>query len=111
MLDFTYCAHKSQMSESNLQWLEWALSKFHDNKVVLIALGIYTCIGDLNQGKKLHMATHYYHAIHEMGTLDSYNTESPKHLHIIYAKRGWHASSKVQPLPQMMKFNQCYEVL
>ncbi|KAG8751676.1 hypothetical protein FRC11_009131 [Ceratobasidium sp. 423] len=61
--------------------------------------------------KKLHMKAHYYYAIHEMGTPDSYNMELPEHLHIIYAKRGWRASSKVCPLPQMMKFIQHYEAL
>ncbi|KAG8696791.1 hypothetical protein FRC11_000474, partial [Ceratobasidium sp. 423] len=38
VLDFTYRAHKSQMSESDLQRLERALGEFHDNKAVLVAL-------------------------------------------------------------------------
>ncbi|EUC55840.1 hypothetical protein RSOL_140310, partial [Rhizoctonia solani AG-3 Rhs1AP] len=111
VLDFTYRAHKSQMSESDLQRLERTLGEFHDNKAVLVALGIYKKLEHLNRVKKLHMKTHYYHAICEMGTPDGYNTESPEHLHIIYAKKGWRASSKVRPLPQMTKFIQRYEAL
>ncbi|KAJ1304180.1 hypothetical protein OPQ81_008580 [Rhizoctonia solani] len=111
VLDFTYRAHKSQMSDSELQQLERALGEFHNNKPVLVELGIYKTLNDLNRVKKLHMATHYHHAIHEMGTPDGYNTESPEHLHIIYAKKGWRASNKVCPMPQMTKFVQRYEAL
>ncbi|EUC56571.1 hypothetical protein RSOL_188080, partial [Rhizoctonia solani AG-3 Rhs1AP] len=111
VLDFTFRAHKSQMSDGDLQRLERALGEFHNNKPVLVALGIYKSLDLLNRVKKLHMATHYYRAIREMGTPDGYNTESPEHLHIIYAKKGWRASSKVCPLPQMTKFVQRYEAL
>ncbi|EUC55526.1 hypothetical protein RSOL_119190, partial [Rhizoctonia solani AG-3 Rhs1AP] len=99
------------MSDSDLQRLERALGEFHSNKSVLVALGIYKSLNSLNRVKKLHMATHYHGAIREMGTPDGYNTESPEHLHIIYAKKGWRASSKVRPLPQMTKFVQRYEAL
>ncbi|KAJ1299282.1 hypothetical protein OPQ81_011867 [Rhizoctonia solani] len=99
------------MSESDLNQLERSLSEFHNNKPILVALGIYTSLEDLNRVKKLHMATHYCYAIREMGTPDGYNMELPEHLHIIYAKRGWCASSKVCPLPQMVKFIQHYEAL
>ncbi|KEP46644.1 hypothetical protein V565_188010, partial [Rhizoctonia solani 123E] len=111
VIDFTYRAHKSQMSDSDLQRLERALGEFHSNKSVLVALGIYKSLNSLNRVKKLHMATHYHGAIREMGTPDGYNTESPEHLHIIYAKKGWRTSSKVRPLPQMTKFVQRYEAL
>ncbi|EUC58991.1 hypothetical protein RSOL_289920 [Rhizoctonia solani AG-3 Rhs1AP] len=111
MLDFTYRAHKSQMSESDLQGLERALGEFHEKKPVLVALGIHNSPKRLNRVKKLHMLTHYYLAICEMGTPDGYNTELPEHLHIIYAKRGWRASNKVCPLPQMAKFIQRYEAI
>jgi hypothetical protein len=111
VLEFTYRAHKSQMSDSDIQRLERSLIDFHNNKAVLLALGIYTSLDNLNRVKKLHMATHYQHAIREMGTPDGYNTESPEHLHIIYAKKGWRASSKVRHLPQMTKFIQRYEAL
>ncbi|KAB5589025.1 hypothetical protein CTheo_7537 [Ceratobasidium theobromae] len=50
---------------------------------------------------------HYSESIRAMGTPDGFNSEAPEHLHIEYAKRGWHASNKVEPLPQMIKFIQC----
>ncbi|KDN33928.1 hypothetical protein RSAG8_12982, partial [Rhizoctonia solani AG-8 WAC10335] len=111
ILDFTYHVHKSQMSETDIQRLEQALHNFHENKSVLVTLRIYESVEDLNRVKKLHMKTHYQHVICEMGTPDSYNTEAPEHLHIIYAKKGWHASSKVRPLPQMAMFIQRYEAI
>ncbi|KAG8684188.1 hypothetical protein FRC11_012493, partial [Ceratobasidium sp. 423] len=111
MLDFTYRSHKTQMSEGDLQRLERTLGEFHDKKPVLVALGIHRSLKSLNRVKKLHMLTHFYSAICEMGTPDGYNTESPEHLHIIYAKRGWRASNKVRPLPQMVKFIQRYEAI
>ncbi|KDN33350.1 hypothetical protein RSAG8_13560, partial [Rhizoctonia solani AG-8 WAC10335] len=111
ILDSTYRAHKSQMSETDIQRLEWALHDFHENKSVLVASRIYESVEDLNRVKKLHMKTHYQHAIREMGTPDGYNTEAPEHLHIIYAKKGWRASSKVSPLPQMAMLIQRYEAI
>ncbi|KAG8705479.1 hypothetical protein FRC11_009012, partial [Ceratobasidium sp. 423] len=111
ILDFTYRAHKTQMSEGDLQRLERALGEFHEKKPVLVALGIYGSLKGLNWVKKLHMLTHYCSAICEMGTPDGYNTESPEHLHIIYAKQGWRASNKVRPLPQMVMFIQRYEAI
>ncbi|KAG8755733.1 hypothetical protein FRC11_005836 [Ceratobasidium sp. 423] len=111
VLDFTYRAHKTQMSDGDLERLQHALCEFHMKKPVLVALGIYGKLEGLNRVKKLHMLTHYFSAICEMGTPDGYNTESPEHLHIIYAKRGWRASNKVRPLEQMVKFIQRYEAL
>ncbi|KAG9079838.1 hypothetical protein FRC06_007410, partial [Ceratobasidium sp. 370] len=60
---------------------------------------------------KLHMLSHYAECICEMGTPDNYSTEAPEHLHIECTKRGWRASNKVRPTPQMVKFIQRYEAL
>jgi hypothetical protein len=111
MLDFTFRAHQSQMTESDIERLNRALGGFHLKKAALVSVGIYDSVDQLNNVKKLHMLTHYSSAIREMGTPDGYNTESPEHLHIIYAKRGWRASNKVRPLPQMIKFIQRYEAI
>lgn len=111
VLDFTFRAHQSRMSEEDIERLEQALSEFHTKKSVLKTLGVYQTLGRFNNNKKLHMLTHYGYTIREMGTPDGYNTEAPKHLHIIYAKRGWRKSNKVRPYPQMIKFIQRYEAI
>ncbi|KAB5587742.1 Protein NYNRIN [Ceratobasidium theobromae] len=111
ILDFTFRTHQSQMTEGELERLTRALGEFHAKKESLVAEGIYGLLDGLNNVKKLHMLTHYAFAIHELGMPDGYNTESPEHLHIIYTKRGWCASNKVRPLPQMAKFIQRYEAL
>jgi hypothetical protein len=60
---------------------------------------------------KLHMLRHYVQMIRELGTPDGYNTETPEHLHIEYAKVPWRASNKVKPLPQMVKYIQRQEAI
>lgn len=111
ILDFAFRAHQSQMTEEDLERLESALCGFHTKKEVLQRAEIYESVDSLNRVPKLHMLTHYAYAIREMGTPDGYNTESPEHLHIIYAKRGWRKSNKVEPLPQMIRFVQRYEAM
>lgn len=111
VLDFTFRAHQSRMSEEDIDRLERALSGFHMKTNMLKTLGIFKTLDRLNNIKKLHMLTHYGYAICEMGTPDGYNTEAPEHLHIIYAKRGWRKSNKARPYPQMTKFIQQYEAI
>lgn len=48
------------------------------------------------------MLSHYAHSIRELGTPDGFNSESPEHLHIHYAKKPYRASNKVKPKPQML---------
>ncbi|KAG8769803.1 hypothetical protein FRC12_004732, partial [Ceratobasidium sp. 428] len=57
------------------------------------------------------MLSHYAHSIRELGTPDGYNTESPEHLHIIYAKRGWRASNRRQAIRQIVKYIQRLEAI
>ncbi|KAG9099175.1 hypothetical protein FRC07_010554, partial [Ceratobasidium sp. 392] len=111
VLDFTFRAHKSQMTDKDIDQLERGLAEFHSKKKVLVTENIYPSLDRLNDIRKLHMLTHWTHPIREMGTPDGFNTESPEHLHIVYAKRGWRASNKVQPLPQMIQFVQNYEAI
>ncbi|EUC56496.1 hypothetical protein RSOL_181130 [Rhizoctonia solani AG-3 Rhs1AP] len=111
ILDFTFRAHQSQMTEEDIEHLQQALNVFHTKKQVLVTVTIYKELERLNGIKKLHMLTHYSFTIREMGTPDGYNTESPEHLHIIYAKRGWRASNKVRPMEQMIRFIQRYEAI
>ncbi|KAG8726802.1 hypothetical protein FRC10_006760, partial [Ceratobasidium sp. 414] len=89
ILDFTYRAQASQMTEDDVIFKN---SKRFD----MIA--------------KLHLVGHWPNDIREMGTPDGYSTESPEHLHI-HSKRTWRASNKVKPMPQMVKLLQRYEAM
>ncbi|KAJ1310634.1 hypothetical protein OPQ81_009163 [Rhizoctonia solani] len=109
--NFTFRVHQSWMTDSEVNELECSLLLLHEKKSVLKTLKIYKLLKSLNHVKKLHMASHYSRLIREMGTLDGYSTEGLEHLHMIYTKRGWHASNKVKPLPQMIKFIQRYEAI
>lgn len=111
ILDFTFRAHQSRMTDTEVDKLEEALAAIHESKGVLVELGVHKSFGHVNRIPKLHMVSHYSYFIREMGTPDDYSTEAPEHLHIEYAKRGWRHSNKVRPLPQMIKFVQRFEAI
>ncbi|KAG8734472.1 hypothetical protein FRC10_011708 [Ceratobasidium sp. 414] len=111
VLEFSYRASASQMTDEDLDQLEKALEEVHHFKNVLIREGLFEDDSRFDRIPKLHMLSHYVEAIREMGTPDNYSTETPEHLHIECAKRGWRASNKVRPTPQMVKFVQRYEAL
>ncbi|KAF8593456.1 hypothetical protein BDV93DRAFT_482428 [Ceratobasidium sp. AG-I] len=111
ILEFTYRAHASRMTEEDVDQLDLALQEFHQFKNVLIREGIYESDVRFDKIAKLHQMLHYPAAICEMGTPDNYSTESPEHLHIECAKRPFRASNKVRPMPQMVRFMERYEAI
>jgi hypothetical protein len=110
-IDFMFRAHASSMTEEDLDELEDALEAFHRLKPSILVPKVYTDPARFDGIPKLHMMGHYAHSIRELGTPDGYNSEAPEHLHIEYAKIPWRASSKVKPLPQMVKWIQRQEAL
>ncbi|KAG9079934.1 hypothetical protein FRC06_007298 [Ceratobasidium sp. 370] len=88
ILEFSYRSHASRMADEDVSQLEKALEEIHQFKDVIVQAGLL-----------------------KMGTPDNYSTEAPEHLHIECAKRGWRASNKVHPTPQMVKCIQRYEAL
>jgi hypothetical protein len=93
LLDFLYFAESAQLSEDQVKEMDEALRTFHSLKKILVELELITDLDKFDDIPKFHMLGHYTHSIRELGTPDGYNTESPEHLHIIYAKRGWRASN------------------
>ncbi|KAG8706171.1 hypothetical protein FRC09_002544 [Ceratobasidium sp. 395] len=110
ILDFTYRAQASQMTQDDLDRLDKTLVKIHEMKTVLRRMGVFKSDKRFDLIAKLHMLSHYTGDTQAMGTPDGYCTESPEHLHI-ESKRGYRASNKVKPTPQMIKFIQRYEAL
>ncbi|KAG8713982.1 hypothetical protein FRC09_018121, partial [Ceratobasidium sp. 395] len=111
ILEFSYRAHMSRMTDEDIDRLEETLGEFHHYKNVLIQQGLFKNDSRFDLIAKLHMLSHYAHCIREMGTPDNYSTEAPEHLHIRCAKQGWRASNKVRPTVQMVVFIQRYEAL
>ncbi|KAG9106332.1 hypothetical protein FRC07_008867 [Ceratobasidium sp. 392] len=111
MLEFSYRAHASRMTDEDIGRLEKALADFHQYKNVIIRKGIFKDNSRFDRIAKLHALAHYVECIREMGTPDNFSTEGPEHLHIECAKKGWRASNKVKPTKQMVVFIQRYEAL
>ncbi|KAG8730562.1 hypothetical protein FRC10_002603, partial [Ceratobasidium sp. 414] len=103
-LDFMYYAHAAQLTTDDLEELEYALQTFHRLKKVVVRAGIFEGLWRFDNIPKIHMLLHYAEQTRELGTPDGFNTESPEHLHIIYAKTPYRASNKVAPTRQMIKF-------
>ncbi|KAG9087826.1 hypothetical protein FRC06_002349 [Ceratobasidium sp. 370] len=106
ILEFSYHAHASRMTDEDIGRLEKALEEIHRFKNVIIQMGLFQDDSWFDDIPKPHMLSHYAECICEMGMPDNYSMEVPEHLHVECAKRGWRASNKVQPTPQMVKFIQ-----
>jgi hypothetical protein len=110
-LDFMYQAHASRMSDEDLEELEHSLATFHRLKGVIVSYDALPAMWRFDNIPKIHMCSHYKHSTCELGTPDGYNTESPEHLHVPLTKKGYRASNKVNPYPQMVKYIQRFEAI
>ncbi|QRV97644.1 Zn-finger protein [Ceratobasidium sp. AG-Ba] len=111
LLDFSYLAHSTQLSDTELTEMETLLATFHKTKRALVDAKIVGKIGAFDRLAKLHMLSHYTHDIRELGVPDGYSTEMPEHLHIVYVKTPWRMSSRRDPLPQMEAFVERLEAI
>ncbi|KAG2047073.1 hypothetical protein BDR06DRAFT_985326 [Suillus hirtellus] len=88
-----YPCHSSEM----LVLLDEALNLFDNNKDIFIDLGIWNSFNL----PKLHFTAHYVHTIQMYSTMDNYNTEYTKHLHIDLAKDTYCSTNHRNELSQM----------
>ena len=100
LLDFIQLAQYTAHDTDTLAYLEKALDTFHQNKDILVELGIREHLNI----PKFHMLKHYAQSIRELGATDNYNTEAFERLHIDFAKAGWRASNHRNALPQMVRW-------
>ncbi|KAG9093118.1 hypothetical protein FS749_015043 [Ceratobasidium sp. UAMH 11750] len=106
IMDFMYRARLPQLDDDDLEELEVDLAKFHQLKDIFVSKGgLNTALG-WDGIPKLHMLSHYVYFIREFGTTDGYNTEISERLHIDYVKIPYRASSKVDPILQMITWLQ-----
>ncbi|KAG8767417.1 hypothetical protein FRC12_006265 [Ceratobasidium sp. 428] len=111
IVDFTYIAHSTRLTDGELRELEEAHAEMHRLKHSVVDSGLYEDLGRFDGVPKWHMVSHYAESIRELGTPDGYNTEAPEYLHIVYVKRGWNASNKRDAIPQIIKYCQRLEAL
>jgi hypothetical protein len=97
LLDFLYLAQLPSHSSHTLARMEESLSCFHNNKEVLVCLGIR----DHFKIPKLHSLIHYTPSIRLFGTTDNYNTEQTERLHIEFPKLGYDATNHKDEYYQM----------
>ncbi|KAG1906491.1 uncharacterized protein F5891DRAFT_941482 [Suillus fuscotomentosus] len=97
ILDFIYYAQYHAHTDTTLMRMQEALNVFHANKAVFIEHGLREHFNI----PKVHSMCHYVQSIRSLGSADGFNSESPEHLHIDYAKDAYQVSSKVDYIAQM----------
>ena len=97
LLDFLYLAQFPSHTSDTLKRLDDSLARFHHNKSVFVDLGLHRDFNIL----KLHSLIHYQTSISLFGTVDNYNTEQSKHLHIDFAKNAYRTTNRRDQYPQM----------
>ncbi|KAG8706127.1 hypothetical protein FRC08_001262 [Ceratobasidium sp. 394] len=88
LLDFTYLAHSSSLTDDDINDMDAALQVFHEDKEAFVRLKAIEA-GKFSNIPKLHMMQHYTHLIRWLGTPDGFNTETYERLHIDFAKAGY----------------------
>ena len=107
LIDFIYYSQYQLHTSKTLKKLEKCLKIFHDNKQIFINLKIRKHFNV----PKLHAIQHYVEGIQSLGSADGYNTESPEHLHIDFAKAAYRASNKCDYMEQMAIWLQHQEAI
>ncbi|KAN0140702.1 hypothetical protein V8E53_001529 [Lactarius tabidus] len=107
LLDFLYLAQDTVHSTESLKAMDDALRRFHENKDILIELGIWRHF----QIPKLHSLLHYTQSIALFGTADNYNTEQSECLHIDFTKNAFRASNFKDESKQMTKWLERLETM
>ena len=97
LLDFIYYAQYHSHTDIILSQMQMALNTFHANKDSFIELGVH----DHFNIPKIHSMLHYIQSIQYLGSTDGFNTEYPEQLHIDYAKKAYHGSSRSDYIAQM----------
>ncbi|KAG9089396.1 hypothetical protein FS749_001363 [Ceratobasidium sp. UAMH 11750] len=111
LLDFMYLAHSSSLTDDEIDAMDDALQVFHENKEAFVRLEAMGSEEGFSAIPKLHMMQHYTHLIRQLGTPDGFNTETSERLHIDFAKSGYRASNRVNPLKQMALYIQRLEAV
>ncbi|KAH9839788.1 uncharacterized protein C8Q71DRAFT_795095 [Rhodofomes roseus] len=102
-LDFCYLARRSAHDDKSLAAMEEALTRFHTHRVIFETVGVRP------EGFSLprqHALIHYITGIRLFGSPNGICSSITESKHIRAVKRPWRASSKNNPLPQILRTNQ-----
>ncbi|KIL54452.1 hypothetical protein M378DRAFT_29088, partial [Amanita muscaria Koide BX008] len=97
LLDFMFIVQLPVISMCDLKSMGKALETFHENKGILIDLGIRENFNI----PKFHALSHYITSIQLFGATDNYNTQHTERLHIDYTKEAYRATNTRDEYPQM----------
>ncbi|KAF7374211.1 hypothetical protein MSAN_00303300 [Mycena sanguinolenta] len=97
VLDFLNLAQYPMHTSETIRLQSEALQAFHDNKSVLIELGVRESFNI----PKLHGCVHHPMYFKLFGTSDNYNTEYTERLHIDLAKDAYRSTNFKDTFPQM----------
>ncbi|KAJ7059962.1 Zn-finger domain-containing protein [Mycena amicta] len=107
LIDFIYLASLHSHTTTTLKLMQAALDTFHKHKQVFVNAKIREHFNI----PKLHAMQHYIDGIRRFGSADGYNTESPEHLHIDFAKNAYRATNKRDYTEQMTLWLQRQEAV
>ena len=107
MVDFISYACFEVHIEQSLERMDRAWSAIHENKAVFLELNIREHFNI----PKFHSLIHYISSICTHETLDGYNTKSPEHLHINFAKVPFRAGNKWDYTAQMATWMSRHEAV
>lgn len=102
-LDFCYLARRSVHNDKSLASMQEALARFHFHCVVFEAIGIRH---DSFSLPRQHTLVHYTTGIRLFGSPNRFCSSITESKHIRAVKRPWRASSKNNPLPEILRTNQ-----
>ncbi|KAF7292184.1 hypothetical protein MIND_01245700 [Mycena indigotica] len=101
-LDFCYLVRRNVISESTLQEIENALTRYHKERIIFETSGV--CPDGFNLPRQ-HALTHYALLITEFAAPNGLCSSITESKHIKAVKEPWRRSSKYEALSQMLTIN------
>ena len=102
-LEFCYIARRDVITESDVEELENALSRFHHYRQIFITSGV--CEKGISLPRQ-HAMVHYPYLIRLFGAPNGLCSSITESKHITAVKAPWRRSNRNQPLGQMLLSNQ-----
>lgn len=102
-LDFCYLVRRSTHTESTLNHIDDALTRFHRDRVIFKALGVRK---DGLSIPRQHSLIHYKESIQLFGSPNGLCTSITESMHIRAVKEPYRRTNKFQALGQMLVINQ-----
>ncbi|KAG8779909.1 hypothetical protein FRC12_023710 [Ceratobasidium sp. 428] len=111
IIDFTFRAHRPEISEADLDAMDQDLLEFNRAKSVFVGKKKYLVQDEQSWKRiaKIHMLTHYSYLIRQLGAPEGFNTEITERLHIEYVKKPWSTTNHVNATQQMVSYLQSRE--